>query len=101
MLYLDTHFSEMPPAVTIEPGNRIILRQNMAKEETDEGTVYSADEVIFTLSYSVTADELEADFESWWTFGVENDSDTAEPTTEERLSAVEEMLAALIEGGSL
>lgn len=101
MLYLNTHFSSMPPAVTIERGNRIILRKNLAQEETDEGTVYTADEVIFTLSYSVTAAELEADFESWWAFGLENDSDTAEPTTEERLSAVEEMLAALIEGGSL
>lgn len=101
MIYLNTHFSSTPPAVTIETGNRIILRQNMAQEETEEGTVYTADEVIFTLSYSVTTAELEADFDSWWAFGVENDSDTAEPTTEERLSAVEEMLAALIEGGSL
>lgn len=101
MIYLNTHFSSTPPAVTIEPGNRIILRQNMAQEETEDGTVYTADEVIFSLSYSVTETELEADFGSWWAFGVENDSDTAEPTTEERLSAVEEMLAALIEGGSL
>lgn len=101
MIYLNTHFSSTPPAVTIETGNRIILRQNMAQEETEEGTVYTADEVIFTLSYSVTTAELEADFDSWWAFGVENDSDTNEPTTEERLSAVEEMLTALIEGGNL
>lgn len=99
MLYLKTQFSESPENITIEPSNRIILRRNMAQEETEEGTVYTADEVVFKLSYPMTKAEIEADFDSWWAFGVENDSDTEEPTAEERLSAVEEMLAALIGGG--
>lgn len=99
MLYLKTQFSEPPENITIEPSNRIILRRNMAQEETEEGTVYTADEVVFKLSYPMTKAEIEADFNSWWAFGVENDSDTEEPTAEERLSAVEEMLAALIGGG--
>lgn len=99
MLYLKTQFSGSPENITIEPGNRIILRRNMAQEETEEGTVYTADEVVFKLSYPMTEAEIEADFNSWWAFGVENDSDTEEPTAEERLSAVEEMLAALIGGG--
>lgn len=99
MLYLKTQFSESPENITIEPSNRIILRRNMAQEETEEGTVYTADEVVFKLSYPMTKAEIEVDFDSWWAFGVENDSDTEEPTAEERLSAVEEMLAALIGGG--
>lgn len=99
MLYLKTQFGESPENITIEPSNRIILRRNMAQEETEEGTVYTADEVVFKLSYPMTKAEIEADFNSWWAFGVENDSDTEEPTAEERLSAVEEMLAALIGGG--
>lgn len=99
MLHLKTQFSESPENITIEPGNRIILRRNMAQEETEDGTVYTADEVVFKLSYPMTKAEIEADFNSWWAFGVENDSDTEEPTAEERLSAVEEMLAALIGGG--
>lgn len=99
MLHLKTQFSESPENITIEPGNRIILRRNMAQEETEDGTVYTADEVVFTLSYPVTEDELNTNFSGWWAFGTENDSDTEEPTAEERLSAVEEMLAALIGGG--
>lgn len=99
MLYLKTQFSESPENITIEPSNRIILRRNMAQEETEDGTVYTADEVVFKLSYPMTKAEIETDFNSWWAFGVENDSDTEEPTAEERLSAVEEMLAALIGGG--
>ena len=99
MLYLKTQFSESPDPIAIEPDNRIILRQNIAQEKTEEGTVYTADEVVFTLSYPVSEDELNANFSGWWAFGEENDSDTTEPTAEERLSAVEEMLAALIGGG--
>lgn len=99
MLHLKTQFSESPENITIEPSNRIILRRNIAQEETEEGTAYTADEVVFKLSYPMTKAEIEADFNSWWAFGVENDSDTEEPTAEERLSAVEEMLAALIGGG--
>lgn len=98
MLYLKTQFSESPASISIEPNNRIILRQNIAQEETEDGPVYIADEVIFTLSYPITEEELNADFSSWWIFGTENDNDTSEPTAEERLSAVEEMLAVLIGG---
>lgn len=102
MLNANVNLDHVPEDVTVEPlpnGNyRIIMYDGVKKVKNDEGISYNADEVSFTLSYPISEEEIVANFDDWWDFGVENDSDIAELTLDERLSAIEAGLAAILLG---
>lgn len=81
-----------------EGGQYVVLRRNHGAEETEEGTVYTADEV----SFRHTGEPLTAktaNTEQWWEYGAVYDPDTHTPTAEERLAAVENALLAMLMGG--
>lgn len=99
IIYLATQFSSFPERIRIEPDNRVILRKNIIQNEIDDCIIFTADEVVFTLSYPISESEIDANFDSWWLFGEKNDTDRSEPTMEERLTAIEDVLRILIKGG--
>ena len=61
-------------------------------EDAVEQTMFVYDEVEFDLEpeREETAADIEADFEGWWEFG--SQEEIAEPTLEERISAIEDYL---------
>lgn len=107
-----TEMQEKPAAVSLEklPGGRswAMLHKNIekvTKEPQEEGetqqTFYRADEVSFFSSedQGLTKEDLERNFAAWWEYGAAWNGEEAQPTTEERLVAVEEFMALYLTGG--
>lgn len=74
-------------------GNKFVrLADHIREEERDGQAVYVYDEVQFELEAEreETAADIQADFEDWWEYGSQEEA--AEPTLEERISAIEDYL---------
>ena len=100
MLLLNTKAASRPASVTIEnlqDKKRVILANNikMVEDPEDNGFVYN--EVIFFMpdDRHETITEIEANFDAWWEFGKEDQKD---PTIEERLTDLEELVLSIMEG---
>lgn len=83
-----------PAKVTLEecPEKTLVwLTDNVEEERQEEQTIYRYDELVFTLpeDRQETAESIEASFEEWWLYGCE---DHSEPTLEERVSLIEDIL---------
>lgn len=96
MLLTSTESSIRPSAVTLErlPDGTANVRManNIAEEDRDGQTVYVYDEAVFALGTDreETAEDIQADFESWWEYGIQPEEPI--PTIEERLELVEMIL---------
>ena len=68
------------------------LADHIREEKRDGQDVFVYDEVQFTLEAEreETAEDIEADFDGWWEYG--SQEETAAPTLEERISAIEDFL---------
>ena len=68
------------------------MASNIVEEDRDGQMVYVYDEAVFTLGADreETAEDIKADFESWWEYGIQPEEPM--PTIEERLELVEMML---------
>lgn len=75
-----------------EEGKVVRLADNIRQEEEDGQTVYTYDEVLFTMDQdrTETAEDIAEDFDAWWEFG--SQPEEPEPTLEDRVSAIEEFL---------
>ena len=75
-----------------EEGKVVRLADNICQEEEDGQTVYTYDEVLFTMDpdRTETAEDIAEDFDAWWEFG--SQPEEPEPTLEDRVSAIEEFL---------
>ena len=75
-----------------EEGKVVRLADNIRREEEDGQTVYTYDEVLFTMDpdRTETAEDIAEDFDAWWEFG--SQPEEPEPTLEDRVSAIEEFL---------
>jgi len=75
-----------------EEGKVVRLADNIRQEEEDGQTVYTYDEVLFTMDpdRTETAEDIAEDFDAWWEFG--SQPEEPEPTLEDRVSAIEEFL---------
>lgn len=78
MFYENADADQKPQKVTIEelPGGKRAVRltdnvQEYRQEEAKDRKMYRFDEVEFTLpaSETVTAEEIETEFETWWEYG--------------------------------
>lgn len=96
MLLTNTESSMRPSAVLLERlpdgAANVRLAGNVAEEDRDGQTIYVYDEAVFTLEADrgETAEDIQADFESWWAYGIQPEEPM--PTIEERLELVEMML---------
>lgn len=100
MLLLNTKAASRPASAAIENlqgKKRVILAGNikMVEDPEDNGFVY--DEVIFFMpdDRHETIPEIETNFDAWWEFGKEDQRD---PTIEERLADLEELVLSIMEG---
>ncbi len=102
---------------TLDDGTDIILRKNIekvTKEPTEEGgkpyTVWECDELQCRTTEAVSAEEVEAAFDTWWTYAEnykaeEADQNTAEENTPaasgvtvaDRLDAIEAAISEIAE----
>ena len=91
-MYYKSDAAEMPQKVTLEhlPGGKIFVRladniQPYKQEDQPDRTMYRFDEVQFFMpdGKSATAQEIEADFATWWQYGA-NDThpDSSAPEEE-------------------
>lgn len=83
-----------PAKVTLEvcPDKTLVwLTDNVEEVQQEEQTVYEYDELVFVLpdDRQETAASIEASFDDWWLYGCE---DHSEPTLEERVSILEEII---------
>ena len=87
--------STQPPAeVKVEqcPDRTIVwLTDNVQEIQTEDQTVYQYDEVQFDLpeDREETEETIAENFDEWWLYGQE---DHTEPTLEERVSIIEDIL---------
>lgn len=101
MLYTNTIANERPDSVTLEAlpegTTRVILADNITEITIEEETAYQYDEVVFLYpdEGEPTAAGIEDEFDVWWEYGAQPEE--AEPTLEERIDAVEEATAAIID----
>ncbi len=67
------------------------LADNVEEITIEEQTVYEYDELQFDLPYdrTETAESIAENFSDWWLYGCE---DHSEPTLEERVSLIEDIL---------
>ena len=84
----------LPTDVTLEqlPDKTIVrLADNVEEIQIEEQTIYQYDEVEFTLpeDRQETRQSIAEHFEEWWLYGTE---DHTEPTLEERVSLLEEII---------
>ena len=102
MLNTNVSFDHVPERVLVEPlpngMYRVVMHGDVLEESSEEGASYVTDEVVFTLSYPISDEEVEASFSEWWDFGTENDSDREELSMEERLNSLEAGFTALLLG---
>ena len=102
MLLKDTKSTVRPSAVLLdenEDGSKTVrIAGEVTEEEIDGQTVYTYDEVLFTLEAgrTETASDIEADLEDWWEYGSQPEEPL--PTLEERVAAIEDFI---ISGGEI
>jgi len=102
MLLRDTKSSVRPCAVLLdekENGWKIVRMAGNIREEIEEGQVlYVYDEALFELEAEreETAEDIEADFESWWEYGTQEEEPLL--TLEERVAMLEDYI---ISGGEI
>ena len=102
MLLRDTKSTVRPSAVLMddqEDGSKIVRIAGEATESEEDGqTVYTYDEVLFTLEpgRTETAEDIEADLQDWWEYGSQPEEPL--PTLEERVAAIEDYI---IGGGEI
>lgn len=100
MLNVKVQATTEPPRVTMEtlPDGRtsVRLRDNVVTLETEDGTVYEYDEVVFDLpeDRTETVESIEQAFSGWWAFGQQADEVI---TLEQRVSDLEEMILSMLE----
>lgn len=98
--------------LTTLPDNTVMvfLHDNIKKQQVEEAgvsegekityTYYTYDEVMFPLPYDRVETEdvqsVTADFDSWWTYGVEYTGEDENPTLEQRVTELEVSLAAFM-----
>ena len=83
---------------TLPEGQRVLLSSNVHQIE-DEGSVgYEYDEVIFLMpsDRTETIQSIEENFEAWWEFGQQEVE--SEPSLEQRVSDLEDIIIGLMEG---
>lgn len=100
MLYRNAEQLTEPEKVRLEKlpeGNSVVrLRDNITLQETEDSHVYRFDEVVFELpedSGISTAEEIEANFADWWTYGSQPEEEI--PSLEERVAMLEEVILAM------
>lgn len=90
-------FGELPQSVVFEKhddGNWVWMRKNIEEVEDEEGNIqYSCDEVFFKTG--ATREEIVEQFDAYYFFGT-TWVEEKEPTIEDRISAVEELLLEII-----
>lgn len=102
MLLKDTTSTVRPSVVLMdenEDGSKTVRIAGEVHEEQVEGqTVYTYDEVLFTLEPGriETVEDIEADLADWFEFGSQPEEPL--PTLEERVAALEDFI---ISGGEL
>lgn len=93
------HYTLKPCAVQVFPvdgGTDIILRRNITETSTEDGTpAWMCEERQFRHRDSVSADEIESDFETWWNYN----GSAAGQTAEARIADLEEALDLILSGG--
>lgn len=100
MLLIGTKATTVPARVIIEKletKRRVILADHIEQAEDPEDNGFVYDEVIFFMpdDRHETIPEIEANFDAWWEFGKEEQKD---PTIEERLADLEELVLSIVEG---
>lgn len=67
------------------------LTDNVEEVQQEEQTIYEYDELVFALPEDrhETAETIEEAFDAWWLYGCE---DHSEPTLEERVTILEEII---------
>lgn len=100
MLLIGTKATTVPARVIIEKletKRRVILADHIEQAEDPEDNGFVYDEVIFFMpdDRHETIPEIEANFDAWWEFGKEDQKD---PTIEERLADLEELVLSIVEG---
>lgn len=91
MIYLNVDADQRPEKVTLEnlPGGAIVVRmadniKEYSQEDAKDRTMYRFDESQFFMpdGKTATAQEIEADFATWWQYGA-NDTHPDSPAPEE------------------
>ena len=96
MLLKDTKSNVLPSAVLMdenEDGSKTVRIAGIATESEEDGqTIYTYDEVLFTLDpgRTETVEDIEAELEDWWEYGSQEDEPL--PTLEERVELIEAIL---------
>ena len=102
MLLKDTKSTVRPSAVLMdekEDGSKIVRIAGAVTESEEDGqTVYTYDEVLFTLEAgrTETIQDIEANLADWWGYGSQPEEPL--PTLEERVAAIEDYI---IGGGEI
>ena len=77
---------------------RVLLAKDIEEIETEDGaTMYGYAQAVFELpeGREETAESIAASFNDWWEYAGE---DHVEPTLDERVDILEEVVAMLMEG---
>ena len=86
MKTLRVQSSIRPEAVEVFPTKDCYMRKNIVEVEDEYGTHFEYDEVLFKSD--ATKEEIEADFDTWYEFGVHYGEPQPEPPTwEEKMEA--------------
>lgn len=90
------HYTLKPCAVQVFPvdgGTDIILRRNITEVTAEDGTpAWMCEERQFRHKGSVSANEIEGDFDTWWNYN----GSTAGQTVETRIADLEEALELIL-----
>lgn len=105
MIYLNVDADQIPEKVTLEnlPGGAIVVRMSdnineYSQEEAKDRTMYRFDESQFFMpdGKTATAQEIEADFATWWQYGA-NDTHPDPSASEEEAMTPEQLTKAVSE----
>lgn len=102
MLLKDTTSTVRPSAVLMdenEDGSKTVrIAGEVTESQEGEQTVYTYDEVLFTLEpgRTETVEDIEAELSDWWEYGSQPEEPL--PTLEERVAAIEDFI---ISGGEI
>lgn len=100
MTYENVQSNTSPASVTIEAlpdgRQRVILTRNVSEEQEEGQKLFRYDEAVFYVpdDRQATTEEIERDKEAWWEYAAE---EHAQPTLDERLTVLEDAIAALME----
>lgn len=98
MLY-NAEAADKPRKVTIEHlpdgQNRVLLTDNIQKDERDDGTIYTYEVVEFYLpdGQKATVKAITEEFATWWEYGQTPDDNE---TIEDRVSALEDLILDML-----